>query len=86
MLGKKTRTPLPPLTLLSSHLEQVSEQIVTLVLGVNKDDDLANLVPLPEDLKQTQEPVLFGSDLDKLGNVCINNAAATDLRRSRYRR
>lgn len=62
-----------------SHLEEVPEQVVALVLAVDKDDDLAALKPLPQHLQQAQEAVRLWPDLHKLLYVGIDHAAAAHL-------
>ena len=48
------------------HLEQVPEQVVAPVLAAHKDEQLAALVPLAQQLQQPQEALLLSADLHKL--------------------
>ena len=62
-----------------SHLEQVPEQLVALLLGVHEHQDFALLLPLAQQLQQAHEPVLRLPDLNELSDVLVDNAAPTDL-------
>lgn len=56
-----------------SHLEQVSEEVVTQVLGGHKDEYLAVLVELSQDLQQPQEAVSLRPDLNQLCDVLVHD-------------
>lgn len=44
-----------------------------------KDDDLALLIPLAQDLQQPQKPIRFWPNLNALCDVAVDNTAATNL-------
>ena len=62
-----------------SCLEEVTEEVVALVLAADKDQDLAPLVPLAENLEQSEEALLVvGPQLHDLGNVLVHHRSAAD--------
>jgi hypothetical protein len=62
-----------------AYLEQISEEVITPVLAVHKDDYLAPLKPLPQNLQQPQEAISIWPDLNVLLNVSIHHTAPAHL-------
>lgn len=65
-----------------THLEKVPEEVVTVVLCVHKDDDLARLVPFAQNLQQPQETIILWPNLHKLCDVCVDHTTAANLQQS----
>ena len=61
------------------YLQQVSEQVVTQVLGRNKNQDLAILIEFSQDLQQAKEAVSLGPDFYELGDVLVHHRPAPNL-------
>ena len=62
-------------------LQQVPEQVVALVLRLDKDQHLALRVPGAQDLQQAHEALLLRPQLDRLRDVLVDHAPAAHLRR-----
>lgn len=62
-----------------THFEEVSEQVVTLILAGHKYKDLALLIPLAQDFQQAKKSVLHWSDLHTLADIAVDHAAAAHL-------
>ena len=57
----------------SSHLEQISEQVVTQVLRRHKNQDLAILIELAQDLQKAKEAISLRPNFYELGDVLVHH-------------
>lgn len=62
-----------------THLEKVPEEVVTVVLCVHKDDNLARLIPLAQNLQEPQETIILWPNFHKLCDVCVDHTTAANL-------
>lgn len=60
-------------------LRDPPEEVVTLLLLVHEDEDLALFVELPEDLQQSEEALILRPQLHVLRDVAVHHAAASHL-------
>lgn len=61
------------------HLEEVSEEVITQVLRGDKDEYLAILVELSQDLQKPQETVRLRPDLNELCDVLVDDGPPANL-------
>ena len=62
-----------------AYVQQVSEEVVALVLRLHEDKHFATLTPLAQDLEQPQEALAFRPELNTLMDVLVDDAAAAHL-------